>query len=96
MSSPKPPEQQREHLEKFIHVLTNSKGVLPELMVEPEGLDNTESATEPETHKAQSGPEDPLLELFRRRAEFTHETFHAELRKQRGPSPRAAAQKASL
>jgi c-di-GMP-binding flagellar brake protein YcgR len=89
-------EQQRGHLEKFIHVLTNSKGVLPELMVEPEGLDNHESPTEPETHKAQGGPEDPLLELFRRRAELTHETFQAELRKQRGPSPRAAAQKASL
>ena len=48
-------EPQREHLEKFIHALTNSNGVLPELMVEPEGLDNTESATEPETHKRRVG-----------------------------------------
>ena len=60
-------EQQRGHLEKFIQVLTNSKGVLPELMVEPEGLDNTEPASEPETPKALNGPEDPLLDLFRRR-----------------------------
>ncbi len=35
-------EQQREQLEKFIHAITNSNGVLPELMIEPEGLETTE------------------------------------------------------
>jgi len=89
-------EPQREHLEKFIHALTNSKGVLPELMVEPEGLDSTESPAELETQKARNGSEDPLLELFRRRAELTPETFQAELRKQRNPGLKAAVQKASL
>jgi hypothetical protein len=89
-------EPQREQLEKFIHMLTNNKGVLPELMVEPEGLENTEPASEPKTPKTQYGPEDPLLELFRRRGEFTPETFQIELRKQRNPSLKAAAQKASL
>ncbi len=35
-------EAQREQLEKFINVLTNSRGVLPELLVEPEGLETSE------------------------------------------------------
>jgi c-di-GMP-binding flagellar brake protein YcgR len=84
-------EPQRGHLEKFIHTLTNSKGVLPELMVEPESLDSAEAASE---QKKQNGQEDPLLDLFRRRAELTPETFQTELRKQRGP--KAVSQKASL
>jgi c-di-GMP-binding flagellar brake protein YcgR len=86
-------DQQRSHVEKFIHALTNGNGVLPEILVEPEGLETAEPVNAPSTR---SGPEDPLLELFRRRAELTPEAFQSELRKQRSPVPRAAAQKASL
>jgi DNA-binding response OmpR family regulator len=74
--------QQREHVEKFIQMLMNSKGVLPNLMVAPEGL-------EPEVVQAASALEsaeeldDPLLELFHRRSELPADAFLGELRKQR-------------
>ncbi len=86
-------DQQRDHVEKFIHALTNSNGVLPEILVEPEGLETTEPVSVP---PLRSGPEDPLLELFRRRAELTPEAFQSELRKQRNPAPKIAAHKASV
>jgi c-di-GMP-binding flagellar brake protein YcgR len=86
-------DQQRSHVEKFIHALTNGNGVLPEILVEPEGLETAEPVNAPSTR---SGPEDPLLELFRRRSELTPEAFQSELRKQRSPAPKAAAQKASV
>ena len=86
-------DQQRSHVEKFIYALTNGNGVLPEILVEPEGLETAEPVNAPSTR---SGPEDPLLELFRRRSELTPEAFQSELRKQRSPAPKAAAQKASV
>jgi c-di-GMP-binding flagellar brake protein YcgR len=86
-------DQQRSHVEKFIHALTNGNGVLPEILVEPEGLETAEPVNAP---SIRSGPEDPLLELFRRRSELTPEAFQSELRKQRNPAPKAAAQKASV
>jgi c-di-GMP-binding flagellar brake protein YcgR len=86
-------DQHRSHVEKFIHALTNGNGVLPEILVEPEGLETAEPVNAPSTR---SGPEDPLLELFRRRSELTPEAFQSELRKQRSPAPKAAAQKASV
>ncbi len=86
--------QQRKHLEKFIHALKNSHGVQPELVVEPEGMIDVEPAL------AQQGVlddiEDPLLELFQRSTEFTSESFMSELRKQRNPSPLAAQAVASV
>jgi len=84
-------ETQRSQLERFIQALTNSNGVLPELLVEPEGLDMGESLATP---KPASGVEDPLLELFRKRSDLAPAAFQIELRKQRGP--KAAAQKASV
>jgi hypothetical protein len=86
-------DQQRSQVEKFIHALTNGNGVLPEILVEPEGLETAEPVNAP---SIRSGPEDPLLELFRRRSELTPEAFQSELRKQRSPAPKAAAQKASV
>jgi DNA-binding response OmpR family regulator len=77
--------RQREQVEKFIRILTSGTGVLPELMVEPEGLDDGEAL-------AAAGPEseDPLLDLFRRKPELTTEAFHLELRRQRGPNSEPA------
>lgn len=86
-------DPQRVHLEKFIQALTSSNGVLSEILVEPEGLETTEPVNAP---PIKAGPEDPLLDLFRRRAELTPEAFQAELRKQRNPAPKAASHKASV
>ncbi len=77
--------QQREQVEKLIQVLMNSNGALPELVVEPEGMSEPESARPAQPLVEES--EDPLLELFRRKTEFTAETFLTELRRQRGPHP---------
>ena len=88
-------EAQREQLVKFINVLTNSRSVLPELLVEPEGLETSDPMPVNE-RKALTGMEDPLLELFRRRAEFSPEGFQIALRQQRNPPIKAAAHKASV
>jgi hypothetical protein len=85
-------DQQRQLVEKFIQTLTSSNGVLPEILVEPEGLETAEPVT---AAPIQSG-DDPLLELFRRRAELTPEAFQSELRKQRNPAAKAASHKASV
>ncbi len=86
--------QQRKHLEKFIHALKNNHGVQPELVVEPEGLNDVEPV--PAQQGILDDIEDPLLELFQRSAEFTSESFMSELRKQRNPSPLAAQAAASV
>ena len=62
-------------------------------MVEPEGLDIGEPVI---ATKSSTGIEDPLLDLFRKRTDLPPEAFQAELRKQRGPRPKATAQKASV
>jgi DNA-binding response OmpR family regulator len=84
---------QRNLVEKFIHALTSSNGHIPEILVEPEGLETTEPAGAP---SVRSGLEDPLLDLFRRRAELTPEAFQSELRKQRHPAPKVGAHKSSV
>src|SRR5216684_1121252 len=86
-------DQQRAHVEGFIHALTSGNGVLPEILVEPEGLETTEPVNSP---RSKTGSEDPLLDLFRRRSELTPEAFQSELRKQRTPAPKGASHKASV
>jgi DNA-binding response OmpR family regulator len=78
--------QQREHVQKFIQALTESNGILPELLVEPEGLDAGESVLTP---PASDDLDDPLLDLFRRKVQLTTEAFLIELRRQRGPGSEA-------
>jgi CheY-like chemotaxis protein len=77
-------QQQRQELEKFIHALRRNNGVQPELVVEPEGMNDTELANS--KTQALDGIEDPLLELFQRNTELTAEDFQIELRKQRNPN----------
>ena len=84
---------QRDDLEKFIQALTNTNGSLPELMVEPEGLEIGETVAVP---KSGNGVEDPLLDLFRKKSDLPSAAFQTELRKQRGSHPKAAAHKASV
>jgi DNA-binding response OmpR family regulator len=73
--------QQREHVGRFIQALTESNGILPDLLVEPEGLDVGEPT--PPAPGAED-LDDPLLHLFLRKAELTTEAFLIELRRQRG------------
>jgi DNA-binding response OmpR family regulator len=86
-------DPQRNDLEKFIQALANSNGVLPELLVEPEGLDIGDPVSAP---KSGTTAEDPLLDLFRKKGDLAPAAFQIELRKQRAPHPKAAAQKASV
>jgi c-di-GMP-binding flagellar brake protein YcgR len=86
-------DPQRNELEKFIQAMTNSNGSLPELLVEPEGLDIGDPLA---VTKSGNGVEDPLLDLFRKKSDLSSADFQAELRKQRAPNPKAVAQKASI
>jgi c-di-GMP-binding flagellar brake protein YcgR len=86
-------EPQRNDLEKFIQAMTNTIGSLPEMLVEPEGLDIGEPVA---AAKSGNGVEDPLLDLFRKKRDLPSAAFQIELRKQRAPIPKAAAQKASV
>jgi c-di-GMP-binding flagellar brake protein YcgR len=76
--------QQREHVEKFIYTLTTSGGAPPDLLVEPEGFDNGELTA---LDRNIDEPYDPLLDLFRNKAELDTEPFLTELRKQRRSNP---------
>jgi len=77
--------QQRKHLEKFIHALRHNNRIQPELVVEPEGMNEAESVgTKP---LVLDEVEDPLLDLFRRSTEVTAESFLRELRSQRNSLP---------
>jgi len=81
--------QQRKHLEEFIRALTKSNGAQPELVVEPEGMNDVEAGNSQKTLLDEM--EDPLLELFQRNTEFTVDSFLSELRKQRYSPPLAQA-----
>ena len=85
--------QQRKHLEEFIHALKNHKGAQPEMVVEPEGMNDAEPVSSPAS--AMDDLDDPLLELFHRNTDFTTESFLSELRKQRNSPPLAAQAAAS-
>jgi c-di-GMP-binding flagellar brake protein YcgR len=75
--------EERQQVEKFIHALMNSNGVLPDLMVDPQGIEPGEPQTAMST---QEEGDDPLVFLFHHKAELPAEAFHAELKRQRsGP-----------
>ena len=75
--------EHRTLLEKFLGLLTENRNVLPELLVEPEGLEIEPSNTSP-VSAASGEVEDTLLGLFRNQAALPTDSFLAELRKQRG------------
>jgi c-di-GMP-binding flagellar brake protein YcgR len=80
--------EHRALLEKFLSRLTETPDAMPELLVEPEGLENeigqrSKAAFEPDG-------DDPLLGLFRNHAELPAEPFVEMLRKQRGLSATAS------
>jgi CheY-like chemotaxis protein len=84
----------REHraaLEKFLNVLTENRTLLPELFVQPEGLEVETQKTAAVT----SDIEDPLLQLFYGEP-VSAEVFHEALRKQRAvPTVVASSQAAA-
>ena len=69
--------EHRTALEKFLGILHENQGVMPELLVEPEGLQTDATA-----HPASRETDDPLLQLFYGEA-LTAEEFHQALQKQR-------------
>jgi hypothetical protein len=75
--------EQRNHVEKFIQALMNAGETLPELMVEPEGLEAETTLLSKGPGPALSEGEDPLLDLFLQKASLPSELFLNELRKQR-------------
>jgi ActR/RegA family two-component response regulator len=73
---------QQAALEKFLRVLNENRDLLPELLVEPEGL-QTEPTSAPPVAAAPAPTYDALLGLFREQAALPVEAFLQELRKQR-------------
>ncbi len=70
--------EHRAAVEKFLGVLNENRTLMPELLVEPEGLES-----EGRTAKSRAGDtDDPLLQLFYGTA-LTAEEFHEAMRKQR-------------
>ena len=75
---------QRLGLERFLKVLMENRTLLPELFVQPEGLESdNRNPTEVDS-------EDPLLQLFHGEA-LSAEAFHEALRSQRGVGAPSAA-----
>jgi c-di-GMP-binding flagellar brake protein YcgR len=73
--------EHRAAVEKFLGLLSETPTLLPELLVEPEGLES-----EPSISQSPSVKTDPLLQLFYGDP-LTAEEFHEALRKQRGSPP---------
>ena len=82
--------EHRALLEKFLGVLTQNREMLPELLVEPEGLE-LEPAGDSKVTAGSGEAEDPMLTLFRTQAALPADSFLAELRKQRGAASNAAS-----
>jgi CheY-like chemotaxis protein len=76
--------EHRALLEKFLRLLTENRGVMPELMVEPEGFETETSTSTSPVLGTKGEAEDTLLELFRNQAALSTDSFLSELRKQRG------------
>jgi CheY-like chemotaxis protein len=72
---------QRHEVERFIQALMTNQGALPDLLVEPEGLEPEAAA--PAAASASNVSDDPLLELFHHKASLPAQAFIGELRKQR-------------
>lgn len=84
-------QEQRHHVEKFIYALRSGDGAIPELLVEPEGLETESLKLQVRSNRAED-VEDPLLDLFYAKASLPAETFLGELRKQRLSHPVDAAE----
>ena len=79
-------QEHRAAVEKFLGVLTSNRGLMPELLVEPEGLQADSRATK----TSASDSDDPLLQLFSSDS-LAAEEFHEALKKQRSAPAAAGA-----
>jgi hypothetical protein len=81
-------EEHRAAVERFLGVLTENRGLLPELYVQPEGLESDSRSTK----AIDPNLDDPLLQLFHGEP-LSAEDFYEALRKQRAipPSAQSAA-----
>jgi len=70
-------------LEKFVGKLTENRDLLPELLVEPEGLEPDDPPSSKAALEFGAIADDPLLQLFRSEISLSPEAFQEELRKQR-------------
>ncbi len=70
--------EHRNAVEKFLGMLSENRTLLPELLVEPEGLESESNAA----HSPAFDRDDPLLQLFYGQP-MTADDFHEALRKQR-------------
>ena len=73
--------EEKKRVEDFIHTLVNSQGVVPQIEVRPDAIDNSPNAF---SAAHVDGDHDPLLSLFHLGNELPADEFRAELRKQRG------------
>ncbi len=80
----------RAAVEKFLGVLNENRTLLPELLVEPEGLESDASPSKPSS----APTDDPLLQLFRGEP-LAAEAFRDALHKQRAAAPNVASTAAS-
>jgi CheY-like chemotaxis protein len=80
--------EHRELLEKFLRLLSENRDVMPELLVEPEGLE-TEASNAALDKTGEN--EDTLLGLFRSQTPLSADAFQAELQKQRGMAAAASS-----
>jgi c-di-GMP-binding flagellar brake protein YcgR len=78
--------EHRAAVEKFLGILAANRTLLPELMVEPEGLESELSSAK----SSPSDQDDPLLQLFYGEP-LSSEAFHEALRQQRAAGTAAAA-----
>lgn len=77
--------EHRAAVERFLEVLSENRSLMPELLVEPEGLES--EAGPPAQPPSANG--DPLLQLFYGE-QMSPEAFHEALRKQRSTPPAMA------
>jgi hypothetical protein len=82
--------EHRAAVEKFLGVLSENRTLLPELLVEPEGLESEPGTLKPDADDMN----DPLLHLFRGEA-LSFEAFQDSLRQQRAVQPAAACSAAA-
>jgi c-di-GMP-binding flagellar brake protein YcgR len=74
--------EHRAAVEKFLGVLSENRTLLPELLVEPEGLESDTTAAK----SSSAYHDDPLLQLFHGEP-LSAEAFEEALRKQRAAQP---------
>ncbi len=74
--------QQQKQVEGFIQALV-SGGSVPDLFVQPEGLEGSEESSGSDPSSDDPLPPDPLVQLFRTKSDLALDEFQRELQKQR-------------